>query len=221
LQYNPDWRKIIFLSAVFHAVIIFASAIIFFTSPVENAEENLLEIEWVELPAEKNFSVDDTEISETDEKSFASEFPLIEMPPILEPAVKENLIAKIPETAEQKSSQENITDNKKTAENSPNKIKVLMKVYPKDIFAQLISVGILKERPVLNGGKIVVSVAVGLDGKMKNVKILQGGGSDEKGAMLNIISEAAASGWVFEPFTDENGNQAEIKTQIEFTPEDF
>lgn len=229
MRYRPDWRKIIFLAVLFHVVVISAYALIFSTptKEIEN-EEDIQEIEWVESEIEENSAVD--EVEQVAENSIPIEFPPIELPPLPEPTIEEKPEPPKPvETpAETKKTSESSSETKTEGEektdsdeDSRGKIKVLVKVYPKDIFEQLISVGILKERPILKSGKIVIAITIGLDGRAGNIEIRRGGGMDEMGNMIDIVSEAAASAWIFAPFKDEEGNAKIIKTQIEFKPEDF
>ena len=230
MRYRPDWRKIIFLAVLFHVVVISAYALIFSTPTKEiDNEEDLQEIEWVESEIDESSAVD--EVEQVAENSTPIEFPPIELPPLPEPTIEEKLEPSKPvETPAEEtkktseSSSETKTEGEEKSdsdENSRGKIKVLVKVYPKDIFGQLISAGILKERPILKSGKIVIAITIGLDGRAGNIEIRRGGGMDEMGNMLDIVSDAAASAWIFAPFKDEEGNAKIIKTQIEFKPEDF
>ena len=229
MRYRPDWRKIIFLAVLLHVVVVSAYALIFSTptKEIEN-EEDIQEIEWVESEFEESSAVD--EVEQVAENSIPIEFPPIELPPLPEPTIEEKPEPPKPvETpAEPKKTSESSSETKTEGEekndsdeDSRGKIKVLVKVYPKDIFEQLISAGILKERPILKSGKIVIAITIGLDGRAGNIEIRRGGGMDEMGNMIDIVSEAAASAWIFAPFKDEEGNAKIIKTQIEFKPEDF
>ena len=220
MRYRPDWRKIIFLAVLFQVAFVSAMSLNFSTAEKVEVEEDLQEIEWIENEVAEDSAVE----------QVAENFQPIEFPQIPElPSVPETVIEKFepPKPAEVEKPVEKPAEDKKSAEekskteDTRGKIVVLMKVYPKDIFEQLMAAGILKERPVLKSGKIVVAISVGFDGKMKNVEIRRGGGTDEMGNLINIVSEAAASAWVFAPYVDEDGNPTEIKTQIEFKPEDF
>ena len=104
---------------------------------------------------------------------------------------------------------------------SPSQLKAVVKVYPKDLIDQLVASGAVTERTTINGGKIVLAVTIGVDGKVKKAEIRRGGGNDERGTMINLVSEIAASSWIFEPYLDDDGKPKEMKTQIEFKPEDF
>ena len=106
-------------------------------------------------------------------------------------------------------------------QNPENKLKAIVKVYPKDLIAQLIASGAIKERVTINDTKIILAVTIGTKGKVTNVEIRQGGGDDERGTIINFMSEVAASSWMFEPYLDNNGNPQELKTQLEFKPKDF
>ena len=211
-KYRAPWRKIFFVAVIFHAAIIFTLEFFWLMKAPEIPVE-LEEIEWVE---EKNFSEGgDLETNDNEEI-----FPTIEMPKVSEQTFSEPEPPKPPEnkiqpTEEKKSAE--VSEKKFSEENSQEKINVVMKVYPKDVAEQLISAGIINERPRLPSGKVILSVTVGLDGKMRAVEILSGG----DGSIINIVSEAAASAWIFAPYTDSDGNPKEIKTQIEFEPKDF
>lgn len=202
MQFKPDWRKIILIAVLINCAIIFAVCLAFPT-PKKIAEENLLEIEWVEQ-AEK-VAEPQAEVEEV-----AETFQPIILPPI-----------EVPQSAAVEVPQPELPPEKilpeKPSEDTGNKIVVLVKVFPKDVANQLIAAGVLRERPTLHSDKIVIEISVGFDGKMKSVEILSGG----EGGMINVIAEAAASGWVFAPYVDAEGNPQEIKTQIEFKPEDF
>ena len=221
-RYRPYWLRIIFVAAFFHILLLSACAVIYTLPIADIPAEDLQEIEWVEVDFNDSPQVEDleSEIPEVAEVFPDIEFPPIEIPQPPEPAVTESEPPQVespkPVAAESKAEGE-----KKSDEDDRGKIKVLTKVFPKDVVGQLIAAGILKERPVLKSGKIVIAITVGLDGKMHSIEFRRGGGNDERGNMINIVAEAAASGWIFAPFIDEDGNPKEIKTQIEFKPEDF
>ena len=233
MQYKPYWQRIFFLAILLHFIAL--SVILFFGTgifpkPPENSDVE--ELEWVEVEIAETNSIDNSEVEipEVTETFPEIEFPKIEMPPTPEPVVEETpppeKTVDTPTKSDTKSDKtetesEGETEKTDSAEDLANKLKVLTKVFPKDIFAVLISNGTIKERPILNGGKIVLAIIVDVNGRVKGVEIRRGGGNDEHGNLINIISEAAALQWTFEPFRDSEGNLQEIKTQIEFNPGDF
>lgn len=241
MQYQPHWRITILASIIFHVVILFAVSSAWSNMKAEPKEQEVQETEWVDVEvAEKSPAVEEvTPVEEIlpEDSPPAFEFPPIEIPPIPEPVVKEEPppepvkppVEQPKPPVEQPKPEENkppAEKNKPSEEEKPDddskgKLKVLTKVFPKDVVNQLIESGIVKERPILNGGKIVLAITIGTNGKIKTIEIRRGGGNDERGNIINLVSEAAASGWVFEPFVDEEGNPKEMKTQIEFKPEDF
>lgn len=222
MRYRPDWRKIIVVAVLFHVLIFSAlSLMICFPTKSVDVEENIMEIEWIEEAVEENSIVP---VKQTNEY-----FAPIKMPPLPEPTIEEKVEppkpVESPRTELKKSVEVKTEDEGEEKpvqqEDFRGNVTVLVKVFPKDIFEQLISAGNLKERPILKSGKVVIAVTVGLDGIASNIEIRSGGGSDEMGNMIDIVSKAAASAWLFAPFKDENGNPKIIKTQIEFKPEDF
>ena len=168
------------------------------------------------------------------------EFPPIEFKPIPEPVYTEPLSSPplptiehisppseikpdIRESMEDKISKkiEDDLGKDKIDVNQEKEIKVVSKVYPKDIVNELIEAGFIKTKGDLKAGKTVVAVTIGTDGRIKNTEIRSGGGNDENRNTINVLIEAAVSRWVFEPFIDNDGNAKEMEIQIEFKPEDF
>ena len=227
MQYRPYWTRIFFLAALLHFILIAVISILtggIFSAPPE--ENELEELEWVEVEMDESLAMNDVvqEVPEVEET-----FSKIELPPIPEPTLTEPKIETPPvETPPQPQQTEKSAESEKKSDadkpaddNLANKLKVLTKVFPKDIFESLIAAGIIKERPFLRSGKVVIAITVDIKGKVASVEIRRGGGKDENGNAVNIISEEAAFGWTFEPYRDAEGNLKEIKTQIEFNPEDF
>lgn len=224
-RYRPYWERIIFLALLFHIIIVSAISASW-KMPAVDLEDELQEIEWYEEPAESS------EIAQ--EVSAPAEiFPEIDFPPIEIPKIPEpTLIEPEPQLVEAKTEVTAATESKpaetkaegekeKSDDDSTGKLKVISKVLPRDIVAELVSSGVIAGGRALKAGKVVLAVTIGTEGKITNVEIRRGGGNDENGNLINILSEAAAIRWIFEPFKDENGKAKEIKTQIEFKPEDF
>jgi len=192
--YKPCWTRIIFLATLINfCLVILADN--FFTAEEKLSVEDDMEINLVEVEV--------GEVLEVAEENFADveKFPEINLPPI-----------KIPETIQQKSQPKIAkTSTEKVAEESNNP-KIISKVLPKDIFQTLITAGLIKERPTLAEGKVIVSITIDSKGKVSKVQIVSG-----HTGLIKIVSEAAASAWTF----DTQKNPQELQTQIEFTPEDF
>ena len=231
MEYRPRWERIMFLAAIFNFVVMLALATNWqFTEPKEE-EDDLQEVAWVD-------SATVEEIPAPPPPPDIQTFPEIKLPPIEIPKFEpipppepvevekvEKPVEPPKETAPP--AENNSAENEKPAEpkpaekNEPNQLKAIVKVYPKDLIDQLVASGAVKERVTLNSGKVVLAVTIGKDGKVKNAEIRRGGGNDERGNIINLLSEVAASSWIFEPYLDEEGNPKELKTQIEFKPEDF
>jgi len=113
------------------------------------------------------------------------------------------------------------TESKPQEKNSQSKLTAIVKVYPRDLTEQFLASGVVKEKITLNDEKIIVAVTIGVDGKVKSAEIVNGAGDDERGRIINFVSQTAASSWIFEPYLDENGNPVELQTQLEFTAADF
>ncbi|MBQ9487121.1 MAG: hypothetical protein IJU91_04870 [Selenomonadaceae bacterium] len=237
MEYRPRWERIMFLAFIFNVVVMFALAMNWkFTEPKEDVED-LQEVAWV----------DSANVEEVPPPSLPLEiqtFPEIKLPPLEipkfeplpppEPVEVEKVEKPVeppketaPPAESEKPAESKPAENEKPAEpkpqekNEPNQLKAIVKVYPKDLIDQLVASGAVKERVTLNSGKVVLAVTIGTDGKVKNVEIRRGGGTDERGNIINLMSEVAASSWIFEPYLDEEGKPKELKTQIEFKPEDF
>lgn len=212
---------------LFNVIAIFFMTSNLFSSAQEVEEEpELQEISWVEVPAAESTAPPQPqpEIQTFPEIKYSPlEIPKLELPklpdpptPIAEPVEPPEEVAQPAE----KNSVEPAPPEQKPAE-MHGVLKVLVKVYPKDLLEQLIASGTITERTAINSGKIVLAVTVGVDGKVKNAEIRRGGGTDERGNLINMISEFAASSWIFEPYIGEDGKPKEMRTQIEFKPEDF
>ena len=228
IKYRPYWQRIIFLAALLNFVVVFAISLSWTNKADEPQAEELQEVEWVEEIPDDSTRAESAEIPESVETFPEIKFPPIEIPAPPEPTLTEPTPppAEIPQEkkfATENKPVENKTggEKEKPADDSVGKLKVLSKVLPRDIVAELMSSGTISEGRALKAGKVVLAVTIGTDGKIKNVEIRRGGGSDENGNSINILSETAAMRWIFEPFKDTDGNTKEIKTQIEFKPEDF
>ncbi|MBR1857934.1 MAG: hypothetical protein IJ797_00360 [Selenomonadaceae bacterium] len=81
--------------------------------------------------------------------------------------------------------------------------------------------GLVSRSEKLQSGTVLVQVTIDVDGRVKKTEIKRGGGYDERGNIINILIEMAASRWVFEPYLDDDNKPKEMPTQIEFKPEDF
>lgn len=223
MKYRPYWQRIIILSVIFNVILIFASASLWSPPEIkkESPPENLQEIEWIE-PETPGNSISETAPEISPNETFAeivlppfeiphTEFeplPQIEPPPP-KPPVEEIKEIETPPPVEEKET------------NPADKLKVIVKVYPKDLIDQFIKSGVIKKRLTFDGEKIILAVTITTKGKVRNVEILQGGGNDEQGKLINLVVSTAAQSWIFEPYLDEEGNPQELKTQIEFTKEDF
>ncbi|MBQ6976570.1 MAG: hypothetical protein IJQ16_08490 [Selenomonadaceae bacterium] len=211
MEYKPRWKRILFLAAVFNfvAILVFASNFFSFTSKIKETPKDLIEVTWADIPAENvELSTPETVPIFSEIKLPPIEIPKIEIPAISEPAVIEKPVEMPQETAP-------------PIKDSPSQLKAVVKVYPKDLLEQLLASGAIPERVTINGGEIVLAITVGVDGKVKDAEILRGEENSNHGTMINLVSKIAASSWIFEPYSDETGNPKEIKTQIEFKPEDF
>ena len=224
MQYRPFWERIFFLAVVLHFIfLIGVFAYEKFSLPQTEKVDDIEELEWVEVEVDSGEEIAE---SEPEIPNVAEIFPEIEIPPIEIPPPPEPAVTEPPppETkAVATNSGENTDDSQKAKsdEDKRGKLIVLTKVFPKDVVPTLISSGAINERPILNSGKIVIAITIDIKGKVKNIEIRRGGGTDEHGNLINLVSEAAAAGWTFEPYQDEDGNIKEMKTQIEFKPEDF
>ena len=225
MNYRPRWERILLLAAIFNVIAIFFVTSNWFTpEPKVEEEPELQEISWVDVPAAEAATIPPPpEVQTFPEIKFPPiEIPKIELPKLPEPVAVEPVKEIVPAEVKPDESQVKPAETQpKPPENPENKLKAIVKVYPKDLIDQLIASGAVKERTVITSGKIVLAVTIGVDGKVKNAEIRRGGGNDERGTIINFISEVAASSWIFEPYLDDDGNPKEMKTQIEFKPEDF
>ena len=219
MKYRPHWQRILFLAAVFNLILFFTSTTIFVTPEIQTAQTgNLQEIEWVETS-----SAEPSEFSQ--EISTVETFPEIVLPPleiqhtVFEPLPKLDLKQPpLPQPVETEKVEEKIeTSPIKKSEKPEDKLKVIVKVFPKDLIDQLIFGGVSKEKIVWQGEKIILSATITVDGKVRNAEIIGGAAS----GIIDTLAITAAQSWIFEPYLDENGNPQELKTQIEFTKEDF
>lgn len=222
VRYRPYWQRIIFLAVLINFIAVFAISSSRTNTKVEPQTEELQEVEWVEEIPDDSTRVESAEIPEPVETFPEIKFPPIEIPALPEPTLTETTPPPV-ETPQKKNptTENKPVENKKPVDDSVGKLKVLSKVLPRDIVAELMSSGTISEGRALKSGKVVLAVTIGTDGKVKDVEIRRGGGNDENGNLINILSEAAAMRWIFEPFKDTDGQAKEIKTQIEFKPEDF
>lgn len=227
MKYKPNWLKIIFLAVIFNFFVFSALASFFLVQNI-NQPENLIELSWVD--------VQNVKISNSPPPELINSFPEINLPPLEIPKIA---LPALPELKNFENSPEffnppteNISDEisqkifdspaeNNSDENSQKNLIAIVKIYPKDLIDQLVAGGAVNEKIVPDNKKIILSITVGVDGKVKNAEIIEGGGNDERGKILNFVSQVAASSWIFEPFLDENGHPIEFKTQIEFFPEDF
>jgi len=221
LKYRPYWQRILFLAALFNFVLFFASAEIFTTPEIKTpSPDNLQEIEWVETS-----SAEPAEFSQ--EISTAETFPEIVLPPleiqhtVFEPLPKLDLNPPpppLPQPVETENVEEKIEPPPiKKSEKPEDKLKVIVKVFPKDLIDQLIFGGVSKDQITWHGEKIILSATITVEGKVRNAEIISGA----TGGIIDTLAITAAQSWIFEPYLDENGVAQELKTQIEFSQEDF
>jgi hypothetical protein len=127
----------------------------------------------------------------------------------------------IPKVEEIKPSEKNseveTPPEEKKVENPADKLKVIVKVFPKDIIGQFVLSGISKDKLNWNGEKIILSATITIEGKVRNAEII----GETAGEIIDLVAKTAAQSWIFEPYLDENGNAQDLKTQIEFSQEDF
>ena len=209
MNYRPHWFRIILLATILH-VIFFATLTAFFLPEQELPKESLPEIEWI-----------DADISEVSPPPIetADTFSEIFLPPLEVPKIEFPPLPEIPapiSKPEEIKPQPSPPSEKNSAAEPEQKIKARVKVLPRDLINQLTASGALPAGLKLNVEKIILSLTIGTDGKPKDIEIVRGAES-----MINLISRSAASAWVFEPILDEEGNPAEIKTELEFTAADF
>ena len=221
MKYRPYWLRILFLAVIFNVVLFFASASVFSIPEVKQTPpEDLIEIEWIETA--------ETLSTESAPNVLAAEtFAEIVMPPleiphtVFEPLPKLEIeppkqIQKIEESQPVEKPAET-TPAEEKVENPADKLKVIVKVYPKDIIPQFIQSGVAEENFKLKGEKIILAATITIEGKVREVEIISGGDN----SMIDLVAKNAAGGWIFEPYFDAEGNPQPLRTQIIFTPEDF
>lgn len=214
MKYRPYWQRIIILAVIFNVILFLVSAS-FWSSPEtkkESPPEDLQEIEWIESETPE-ITTTETAPETSPKENFAeiilppfeiphTEFeplPQIETTPPVNPPAEE-----IKETEESTEIEPPPVEEKKES-NPADKLKVIVKVYPKDLIDQFIKSGIVKEKLTFDGEKIVLAVTITTEGKVRNVEIRQGGDNDERGKLINLVVSTAAQSWIFEPYLDEDG----------------
>ena len=223
LKYKPRWLRILFLAIFLHGVLLVAVAENFLLpKTADESSEDLLAVQWVDD------EISDAAPPPTSQASADSTFQAIELPPLEVPQIEFPPVPKTvtplpfaqlpPEKSEPPS---NPAPDENSATDEKNKLKARVKVFPKELITQLVESGAMPERISLNVDKVILSLTIGTDGKTKNIEILQGGGNDVQGNLINLMARSAASAWVFEPFLNSAGQPIEIKTELEFLPEDF
>ena len=221
MNYKPHWLKIIFLAAIFNFLIILAILSTFQIPKTNDENKDLINLSWVDVPA--------VEVAEVSTSESVQTFPEIYLPPLEVPKIelpsppKPIEIEKPVESPKEiETSAESTPPTENKADDLSNNLVAIVKVYPKDLIEQLVASGAVKEKIVLEAEqKIILAITIGIDGKVKNAEIIEGGGNDERGKIINFVSQVAAASWIFEPYLDKDGNPIELKTQIEFKPEDF
>ena len=224
MQYRPFWERIFFLAVMLHFIFFVGLyACGKFSLPHAEKIDEVEELEWIEVEVDSGEEIAEAEMEIPDVAETFPEinFPPIEIPETPEPAVTEPPPLETKTVATNSSEKTDTAPKAKTEDDKRGKLIVLTKVFPKDVVQTLINSGLIKERPILNSGKVVIAITIDTKGKVHNIEIRRGGGTDEHGNLINIVSEAAAAGWTFEPYQDDEGNIKEMKTQIEFKPEDF
>ena len=226
MKYRPYWQRIIILAVIFNVILFFVSASLWSSPEIkkESPPEDLQEIEWIE-PETPEITTTETAPEFSPKETFAEivlppfEIPHTEFEPL--PELNTEPPPPINPPAEEIKETEPPPVEEKKESNPADKLKVIVKVYPKDLIDQFIKSGIVKEKLTFDGEKIILAVTITTEGKVRNVEIRQGGGNDERGKLINLVVSTAAQSWIFEPYLDEDGNPQELKTQIEFTPENF
>ena len=214
MEYRPRWLRIILIAWLFNFILISAlsSSVVIPASKFED-ESDLQEISWVEVSTIEPLTMPIEQAETFPEINFPPiEIQKFEMPVMPEPVAVEKPV-------EPPKKLEPPATETKPVDDSP-KLKAIVKVYPKDLIDQFIASGAVKERIVIDE-KIILSITIGVDGKVKKAELKSGVASDERGNIIKFVSEIAASSWIFEPYLDEDGNPSEMKTQIEFNPENF
>ena len=239
MQYLPHWRKTIIAATVLHIFAISAFSTIWDSSTENQEEEPLEAVEWVDADVleESADSVEEQQpaVSQNDESISKFEFPPLIIPPLPEiptyveptPPPPPVETKSRPEIKSQVTTKNDVEENlgkeqtDDTTDDSHKKVKVISKVYPKDIIKELLEAGIISRSEKIQSGTVLVQVLIGVDGRVKKTEIKRGGGYDERGNIINTLIEMAASRWVFEPYLDDDNKPKEMPTQIEFKPEDF
>lgn len=234
MEYRPRWARIIFIAAIFNVALIFALVSSLALPKTEKSRENLQMIEWTESAVNEVPDVTQEEMQTFPEITLPPlEIPKFEPIPPPVPAEVEKVEKPVEPTketappAESKPVESKPAESEKPAEpnpqekNSQNKLIAIVKVYPRDLTEQFLASGVVKEKITLNDEKIIVAVTIGVDGKVKSAEIVSGVDDDERGRIINFVSQTAASSWIFETYLDEDGNPVELQTQIEFTAADF
>ena len=238
MQYLPHWRKTIIVAAMLHLLAISVFSMIWDSSTKIQEEEPIEAVEWVDADVlEETADVveeQQSEIPQNDEPAPVSEFPPLIIPPLPEiptyteptppPPVETPPKPEIKSQTTVKTVSNEIEESlgkEKPAEDTQKKVKVISKVYPKDIISELLGSGLINRAEKLQSGTVLVQVIIGIDGRVKKTEIKRGGGYDERGNIINTLIEMAASRWVFEPYLDDDNKPKEMPTQIEFKPEDF
>lgn len=234
MDYRPRWERIILIAAVFNLAVMFALTSSLSLPKTETSRENLQMIEWTDSAADAVPAALQEEVQAFPEiKLTPLEIPKFEPIPPPE-SVEVEKVEKPVETQIETPVQditsaenENPVESEKSVEpkpqekNSQSKLIAIVKVYPRDLTEQFLASGVVKEKITLNDEKIIVAVTIGVDGKVKSAEIVSGAGDDERGRIINFVSQTAASSWIFEPYLDEDGNPVELQTQLEFTAADF
>ena len=178
MQYRPFWERIFFLAVILHFIFfvgLFACGKFSFlhTEKVDEVEE----LEWIEVEVDDGEKISEVEPEIPD---VAETFPEIEMPPIEIPQTPEPAVTEPPppetKPAENKNSGEktDTAPKAKTEDDKRGKLIVLTKVFPKDVVQTLINSGLIKERPILNSGKVVIAITIDTKGKVHNIEIRRG-----------------------------------------------
>ena len=237
MQYLSHWRSTIIAAVLFHVVLLSAVSSLWDFS-TDKQDDEILEaeaVEWVEDDTTEN--TPDTVEQQPEEVSQVSEVvPEFEFPPLIIPQIPEiptyvrptppppPLIVETPPAATTDNTAEKFSGEKtedKPVVDTVKKVKVISKVYPKDVTEELLATGVISRAEKIRRGTVLVRVIIGTDGRVKKTEIKRGGGYDERGNIINALIETAASRWVFEPYLDDDNKPREMPTQIEFKPTDF
>ena len=235
MDYRPRWERIILIAAVFNLAVMFALTSSLSLPKTETVRENLQIVQWTDSAADAVPAA-----LQEDVQTFPEiKLPPLEIPkfepipppesvevekvetPIEPPKETASSAESKPAESEKPVENEKPTEPKPQEKNSQSKLIAIVKVYPRDLTEQFLASGVVKEKITLNDEKIIVAVTIGVDGKVKSAEIVSGVGDDERGRIINFVSQTAASSWIFEPYLDEDGNPVELQTQLEFTAADF